>query len=296
MEIRHLKQFEAICRWGSINRAAQELYLSQPSLNNTVKRCERELGFQVFQRTPKGAVLTEKGAKFMASAEKILAEYEKIEELSAKGREKAPLSVSFLYLSYILECFLGLKEQGFLFAAMLRRTEIQQVIRDVLDKNAHIGLLPVCQLDREHFEDRMKGLHLRCIRLFEGVQIYAAVGKGHPLAGKGRKRRLALEDVSGFPLAYYTAVPEGSALRSFYRAESSLRVQNRDELFLALKNNKYISFLTLTQDSGNPDLCYIPIEGRLFRTDIFAVMPEEGALTGAERELLRRLKDTLTFL
>lgn len=296
MEIRHLKQFEAICRWGSINRAAQELYLSQPSLNNTVKRCERELGFQVFQRTPKGAVLTEKGAKFMASAEKILAEYEKIEELSAKGREKAPLSVSFLYLSYILECFFSLSEQGFSFANMLRRTEAQQVIRDVLSKKAHIGLLPVCRLDRERFEDRMKGLHLCWFRLFEGVQIYAAVGKGHPLARGGCERRLALEDVSGFPLAYYTAVPEGSALRSLYNAKNSLRVQNRDELFLALKNSRYLTFLTVTQDSGNPDLRYIPMEGCLFRTDICAVMPEEGALTGAERELLRRLKDTLTFL
>lgn len=296
MEIRHLKQFEAICRWGSINRAAQELYLSQPSLNNTIKRCERELGFEVFQRTPKGTVLTDKGAEFMACAERILAEYKKIEGLSAGNGGRAPISVSFLYLSYILECFLALKEQGFLFSNMLRRMEAQQVIRDVLSKNAHIGLLPVCQLDRERFEERMKGLHLRIIRLFEAVQIYATVGKGHPLAKKGRKRRLALEEAAVFPLAYYTAVPEGSVLKRFYNAKTSLRVQNRDELFLALKNNKYISFLTLTEDSGNPDLRYIPMEGRLFRTDIFAVMPEEGSLTGAERELLKRLKDTLKFL
>ena len=74
MEIHHLKQFIVISQCGSINSASQKLYISQPSLNNTVKRCEQELGFTVFLRTPKGIKLTEKGTQFIESAQKIITE------------------------------------------------------------------------------------------------------------------------------------------------------------------------------------------------------------------------------
>ena len=77
MEIHHLKQLITISQCGSINSASQRLYISQPSLNNIVKRCEQELGFTVFMRTPKGVKLTEKGAKFVEIAQNIIAEYKK---------------------------------------------------------------------------------------------------------------------------------------------------------------------------------------------------------------------------
>lgn len=113
MEIHHLKQFIVISQCGSINSASQKLYISQPSLNNTVKRCELELGFTVFLRTPKGIKLTEKGTQFIESAQKIITEYKKIEDLSSI--QNTISSVSFIYLSYILESFLKLQEQGFSF-------------------------------------------------------------------------------------------------------------------------------------------------------------------------------------
>ena len=92
MEIHHLKQLIAISQCGSINKASQRLYISQPSLNNIVKRCEKELGFTIFMRTPKGVKLTEKGEEFIKIAQNIIAEYKKIEDLSSTNNKTVSIS------------------------------------------------------------------------------------------------------------------------------------------------------------------------------------------------------------
>lgn len=111
MEIRHLKLLITISQCGSINSASQRLYISQPSLYNTVKRCEQELGFPVFIRTSKGVKLTEKGEKFIEIAQNIIAEYKKIEALSDTNKT---VSISFIYHIF-LRLFLNFRNRDFCF-------------------------------------------------------------------------------------------------------------------------------------------------------------------------------------
>ena len=51
MRIQQLQYLEKIAEKGSINEAAKELYLSQPSLSNAVKELEHEMGVQLLLRT-----------------------------------------------------------------------------------------------------------------------------------------------------------------------------------------------------------------------------------------------------
>ena len=237
MEIHHLKQFIVISQCGSINSASQKLYISQPSLNNTVKRCEQELGFTVFLRTPKGIKLTEKGTQFIESAQKIITEYKKIEDLSSI--QNTISSVSFIYLSYILESFLKLQEQGFSFSNILRRTQDSQIINDIISQRARIGILLINQLDINNFINQMKKYNLKFLLLFESIQMYVVVSKNHMFA---KRKSVSIKETQEFPLTYYTSMPEESIIKNIYNSHISLKVENRDELFLALKSNKYFSF------------------------------------------------------
>ncbi len=292
MQIHHLKQLVTISQCGSINKASQKLYISQPSLNNIVKRCEEELGFTVFQRTPKGIRLTENGVRFMDSAQKIIEEYKKIEELSSDKNPNSSISVSFIYLSYILDAFLKFQEQGVLFSDMLRRTETSEVINDVVSQKVRMGILPVYQSDMNAFTAAIKPYHLQYTKLFEGIQMYAVVGKRHPLANK---KKISLKEATRYPVIYY-AIPAESILRKSYNAETFLRVQNRDELFIAVKSNKYLSFLSLTSDSKNPELRYIPVTDYEFKIDIYILSLANTRLSKPERTLIEFLKSTLKFL
>lgn len=71
----HIKQFEyvqEIVHYGSITKAADNLYISQQALSDTLHHLENELGFKIFRRTNKGVVLTANGEKFIKDLETIM--------------------------------------------------------------------------------------------------------------------------------------------------------------------------------------------------------------------------------
>lgn len=85
MELNQIKQFRVIANTESISAAAELLYIAQPSLSQTLKRLEEELGTQLFDRRGKKIVLNSAGKIFLKycdeiiisldSAKKELAEY-----------------------------------------------------------------------------------------------------------------------------------------------------------------------------------------------------------------------------
>jgi Transcriptional regulator len=58
------KSFYYVAKSGSLSRAAELLYISQPALSRAIKQLEEELGCQLFLRTSKGMQLTKEGQTF----------------------------------------------------------------------------------------------------------------------------------------------------------------------------------------------------------------------------------------
>lgn len=77
MELRELKYFLAIAREESISKAADFLYITQPSLSRQMQNLEKEIGKQLFVRGSKKITLTETGMLLRKRAEEMLALYEK---------------------------------------------------------------------------------------------------------------------------------------------------------------------------------------------------------------------------
>ncbi|GAA0358224.1 LysR family transcriptional regulator [Actinoallomurus spadix] len=67
-----LRQFEyalAVAQEGSVTAAAELLHVAQPSMSQQIRNLERELGVQLFARTPTGLVPTVVGRAFLREAE-----------------------------------------------------------------------------------------------------------------------------------------------------------------------------------------------------------------------------------
>ena len=56
-----------LARTLNFSRAAENMFVSQPTLSYQVKMLEEEIGFAVFERSGKGAALTPAGAQFVAT-------------------------------------------------------------------------------------------------------------------------------------------------------------------------------------------------------------------------------------
>ena len=65
---------------GGITQAARKLFVSQPSLSQSVKRIEESLGTDLFRRTPKGLILTPEGEEYYHMANKVMHIYESFDE------------------------------------------------------------------------------------------------------------------------------------------------------------------------------------------------------------------------
>src|SRR2546422_3683788 len=72
MQLDQLRYFLAVARHLSFTRAAESLPLSQPSLTTQIRKLERELGVELFQRTTRRVSLTPAGEDFLAAAQQIL--------------------------------------------------------------------------------------------------------------------------------------------------------------------------------------------------------------------------------
>ena len=77
MEIRELRYFLAVAREENISRAADALYITQPSLSRQMQNLERQTGKQLFIRGSKKITLTEAGRLLKKRAEELIELYDK---------------------------------------------------------------------------------------------------------------------------------------------------------------------------------------------------------------------------
>lgn len=72
MEVRQLRYLVAVHLSGSMSRAADELYVSQPAVSRQIAELERECGIALFDRTPTGVVATSAGVAMFRQARAVL--------------------------------------------------------------------------------------------------------------------------------------------------------------------------------------------------------------------------------
>lgn len=88
MEIYQLRTFMAVAHQGSITRASEQLFLSQPAVSAHIKSLEDELGITLFERTTKGMTLTSDGSRLLSKANQVMEMHRELldEARQIKGR------------------------------------------------------------------------------------------------------------------------------------------------------------------------------------------------------------------
>ncbi len=87
MDIHLLKTFVAVVREGTITRASEKLFLSQPAVSAHIKAMEESLGVSLFERTPRGMFLIE-GERLLVKAEQTLAAHRDLLDEATRLRGK----------------------------------------------------------------------------------------------------------------------------------------------------------------------------------------------------------------
>lgn len=80
VELRTLRYFVAVAEEGHVGRAARRLHMTQPPLSRAIRGLEDDLGATLFERTPKGVVLTSAGTILYEDARALLGEADRIRD------------------------------------------------------------------------------------------------------------------------------------------------------------------------------------------------------------------------
>ncbi|MFI9584054.1 LysR family transcriptional regulator [Streptomyces sp. NPDC052236] len=98
VDTRLLRSFLAVAEDGSLTRAAERLFVSQPALTKQIKQLETQLGVRLFTRSKAGMALTEPGQTLAAQVPALLAEWDEVlrETKSAASKSARVLRVGFV--------------------------------------------------------------------------------------------------------------------------------------------------------------------------------------------------------
>ncbi|WP_261807207.1 LysR family transcriptional regulator [Lapidilactobacillus luobeiensis] len=217
MRIQQLTYLEKIAATGSINEAAKQLFISQPSLSQAMKELEKEYHLQLFYRSKLGITLTAEGREFLNYARGILDQVNLLNDhFDVDVVRKHVFSVSGQHYAFVVHAFvelvkrIGQDEYQF----TLRETQTQNVLDDIQTFRSEIGVIYLNQFNRAVLTRLIAEKDLSFTPLFV-AQPHVFVGRDNPLTSKAR---LTLADLTDYPYLSY----EQGENNSFYFAEEIL--------------------------------------------------------------------------
>jgi LysR family transcriptional regulator, regulator for metE and metH len=177
IEIRHLMLIREIASTGNMTRAAQKLFLTQPSLSHQLKEIESRLGVQLFLRVNKTLVLTAEGTMVLQAALEILPRIESLEKGIGQGNGKAnQLRIS----THCYTCYHWLPPLMQKFSLKNARIEFD-VVTEAMNNPVEFILKNEIDIAIMNSKTEDNGVHFE--KLFDDEQVLI-VTNDHPLAGK----------------------------------------------------------------------------------------------------------------
>lgn len=217
MRIQQLQYVIKIVETGSMNEAAKQLYITQPSLSNAVRNLETEMGIQIFIRNPKGITLTKDGVEFLSYARQILEQTALLEErYKGDNTSRELFSVSSQHYAFVVNAFVALFNGTDMtqYELFLRETRTWEIIDDVKNFRSEIGVLFLNSYNRDVLTKLFDDNSLIATTLFTTTP-HIFVSKSNPLANR---KKLSMKDLEDYPYLSY----DQGLHNSFYFSEEMM--------------------------------------------------------------------------
>lgn len=217
MTLQQLRYLIAITEYGSINAAAQNLYISQSSISLAIKELEHELGIAIFTRSNRGVTLTNDGTELLGYARQVVEQADMLKAHYAD--ENTPhlrLAVSTQHYAFSVQAFVNVVEacKGNDYEFILRETTTAEIINDVRAFRSEVGIIYTDNFNRRVLTKAFDDANIACFPLFD-AHVHVFVGEHHPLA---HRSVITSDDLTPFPRYSF----EQGSSNSFYYSEEPL--------------------------------------------------------------------------
>ena len=169
----------------SITKAAQSLFVTQPSISKAVHELEKDLNIQILTRTSRGVFFTAEGKELLSYAKMLVEQEENIRYHFSRKKHipTVKLIVSSQHFSFAAkaasEMAYFFKDRPFEFS--LLEGKASDVIQQTADGISSAGILSVSALNRELLE-RSFSEHNLAFFVLASVKVHVFLNRNHPLA------------------------------------------------------------------------------------------------------------------
>lgn len=228
MTLAQLKYVITVAEAKSMNEAAKQLFISQPSLSSAIKDLEEEIGIEVFRRSNKGVLVTPEGEEFVGYARQVVEQYKLIEtKYIEKENIKKKFGVSTQHYTFAVKAFVEMVKQFGMdeYEFAIHETKTYEVIEDVKNFKSEIGILYINDFNKKILNKLFLEYGLEFHPILD-CHVYIYMWKGHPLA---EREEITLEELEDYPCLSF----EQGNNNSFYFAEEVLSTYHYKQLIKA---------------------------------------------------------------
>lgn len=226
MTLQQLLYSVKIAETKSMNKAASELFISQPALSSAIHDLEEELGIEIFIRNQRGIIVTTEGENFLSYARQIVEMSNMLKDRYVSEEMKTnKFSVSMQHYSFAVEAFMTLSEEFKLhdYELAVHETKTAEVIDNVEKFRSELGIIYESSFNSKAIDKILSDRGLEFVSLFD-CAVYVYLSADHPLANR---KSVTLDDLFDYPCLSF----EQGENNSFYYAE---------EMFPTHKYNRVI--------------------------------------------------------
>ena len=262
MTLQQLKYALTIADCGSMNEAAKQLFISQPSLSETMKELETEIGLDIFLRSNRGIVITPEGEEFLGYARQVTEQFGLLQSKYIDKKVKEKFSVSTQHYTFAVKAFvetvkqIGMEQYEF----AVHETTTISVIENVKNFKSEIGVLYENDFNEKVLNKMFKENGLEFVELFS-CDTFVYLWSGHPLA---KQDVITMEELDEYPCLSF----EQGNYNSFYFAEEVLSTYSYKQL---IKANDRATLLNLMVGLNGYTLCSGILCDNLNGSDYWAV-------------------------
>lgn len=264
MTLQQLKYALTIAECGSMNEAAKQLFLSQPSLSENMKELEMEIGLQIFLRSNRGIVITPEGEEFLGYARQVTEQFGLLSAKYIEKKVKERFSVSMQHYTFAVKAFVetvkavGMEQYEF----AVHETTTYDVIENVKNFKSEIGVLYLNDFNEKVMTKIIRENGLEFVELF-CCDTYVYLWSGHPLAGK---EKISMAELDPYPcLSFdqgkYNSLYLAEEMKSTYEYKRLIKANDRATLLnLMVGLNAYtLCSGMICQELNGGDYIAIPL-------------------------------------
>lgn len=246
MTLQQLKYALTIADCNSINEASKQLFISQPSLSETIRELETELGFDIFLRSNRGIVITPEGEEFLGYARQVTEQFGLLKSKYIDKKAKEKFSVSTQHYTFAVQAFVEtVKKTGMeQYEFAVHETTTTSVIENVKNFKSEIGVLYQNDFNEKVLNKIFRENGLEFVELFQ-CDTFVYLWSGHPLAGQ---QVISMEELDEYPCLSF----DQGKNNSLYLAEEMKSTYDYRRL---IKANDRATLLNLMRGLNAYTLC-----------------------------------------